>query len=103
MIISLLIIYNQDRMSSITRVLHAATWGYFTSRLSDRFIRSPKAVKEVIMTDINDLVQKFWRTSTDGTDGEILFAMRCLFEILQKCLVNFEVCFIFPFLRLLST
>ena len=93
MIISLIIIYIQDRMSSITRVLHTATWDYFTSHLPDRFIRSPKAVKESIMTEISDLVQEFWRTSTDGIDAsaESLFAMCRLFEILHKCLDNFEV------------
>ena len=82
-------------MSSITRVLHTTTWSYFTSRLSDRFIRSPNVVKEAIMTDINDLVQEFWRTSTDGTDGETLFAMRRLFEILQKCFDNLVVYFLY--------
>ena len=100
MIFILLIIYNRDRMSFITRVLHTATWDYFTSRLPDRFIRSPKVVKEAIMTNINDLVQDFWRSSSDGTDGESLFAMRRLLEILQKCLDSFEVCFIFLFLQL---
>ena len=95
MIFTLLIIYNQDRMSSITRVLHTATWRYFHSRLSDRVIRSPKVVKEAIMTVINDLVQEFWRTSTDGTDGESLLAMHRLFEILQQCLDSSEVCFCF--------
>ena len=90
-------------MSSISRVLHSATWNYFTSRLPERFIRSPKLVKEAIMTNINDLVQEFWRTSTDRTDGESLFAMRRLFEILQKCLDKFQVCFIFLLLRLPST
>jgi hypothetical protein len=87
MIFSLLIIYNHDRMSSITRVLHTATWDYFDLRLSDRFTGSPKVVKEAIMIDINDLMQEFWRTSTDGTDGESIFAMRCLHKILRRCLV----------------
>jgi hypothetical protein len=90
MIFSLLIIHYRDRISSITRVLHNRTWHYFTTHLPDLFIRSPKVVKEVIMTDINDLVQEFWRTSTDETDGFSIFAMRRLFEILQKCL---KVCF----------
>jgi hypothetical protein len=90
MIFSPLIIYNHDRLSSITRVLHTATWDYFTSRLPYRFIHSPEVVKEAIMADINDLLQEFWRTSTDGTDGESIFAMRRLHEILQQCL---EVCF----------
>ena len=47
------------------------------------------------MTVINDLVQEFWRISTDGTDGESLLAMHRLFEILQKCLDSSEVCFCF--------
>jgi hypothetical protein len=99
MIFSLLTIYNHVRMSSIPRVLQTATWDYFTftSPLPDCFIRSPNVVKEAIMTDVNDLVQEFWRTSTDGTDGESIFAMRRLHEVLRGCL---EVCF---FLRLPST
>ena len=100
MIFSLLIIHNHDRMSSITRVLHTTTWDYFTSRLPDRFIHSPKVVKEAIMSDINDLVREFRRTSSDV--GASFFAMRRLFEILH----NLEVCFdIIPFFcncRLLS-
>ena len=35
------------------------------------------------MTDINDLVQEFWRTPNDGAVGTSFFAMRRLFEILQ--------------------
>jgi hypothetical protein len=97
MIVSLLIIYNHDRVSSIARVLHTATWDYFNSHLRDRFIHSPNVVKEAIMTNINDFVQEFWWTSTDGTDGESIFAMRRLHQILRRCL---EVCFI---LRLPST
>ena len=91
MIFSPLIIHNHDRMSSITRVLHTTTWDFFTSRLPDRFGRSPKVVKEAIMTDINDLVQEFWRTSIDGA-GASFFAMRRLLEILQECFDNLEVC-----------
>ena len=72
------------------RVLHTATWDYFASRLSERFSRSPQVVKEAIMTDINNLVQEFRRTSRDI--GESLFAMRRLFEILQKCF-GIWVCF----------
>ena len=89
MIVSLLFIHNYHRRSStsITRVLHASTWGYFTSRLPDHFIRSPKVVKEAIMTDIDDLVQEFWKTSTNEADRESFFAMRRLHEILS------EVCF----------
>ena len=93
MIFSLLIIYNHDRMSSITRVLHTTTCDYFTSRLPDHFTRSPKVVKEVIMTSINGLVQEFWRTSSDEDVGASFFAMRRLFEILQKCFDFFKVCF----------
>ena len=88
MIFSLLIIHNLGRRSSTTRVLHAATWNYFTSHLPDHLIRSPNVVKEAIMTDIHDLVQEFWWTSTD--EGESIFAMCRLHEILRWC---FEVCF----------
>ena len=95
MIFGLLIIHNHVRED--TRVLHNATWYYFTYNLPDRFIRSPKLAKEAIMTDINDLMQEFLRTSTDGVDEESIFAMRRLHEILKRCL---EVCF---FRRLLST
>ena len=41
MILSLLIIHNHDRMSSITRV-HTTAWNYFSSRLPECFSRSPK-------------------------------------------------------------
>ena len=105
MIFSILIIQkNHDRMpvSSNTRVLLTATWDYFTSRLPDRFIRSPNVVKEAIVSDINDLVQEFGRTSSDGV-GASFFAMRRLLKILQKCYNNSKVCFYIPFLRLLST
>ena len=56
---NLLIVHNHDRMhsTSTTQVLHTATWDYFISRLPYHFGCSPKAVKEAIMTDINDLVQ----------------------------------------------
>ena len=97
MIFRLLIIHSHCRRSSITRVLHAATWNYFTSHLPDHFIRSSKVVKEAIMTDINNLVQEFWSTSTDEENGESIFAMRRLHEILEPCL---KVCF---FWRLPST
>ena len=86
MIFGLLIIHNHDRMSSIPRVLHSATWVYFTSRLPYRVSRSPKVVKEAIMTDINDLMQEFWRTSSDGAVRATFFAMSCLLKILQRCL-----------------
>ena len=45
------------------------------------------------MTDINELVQEFWRTSSDGDVGASFFAMRRLFEILHRCLDGLEVCF----------
>ena len=90
MMFSLLIIHNYDRRSSITRVLHAATWNYFISHLPDYFDHSPDVVREAIMTDIHDLVQEFWSTSTDGADGESIIAMCRLNEILGWCL---KVCF----------
>jgi hypothetical protein len=91
MIFNLLIIHNHDRMSSITRVLHTTTWDYFTSSLPDLFSHSPKVVKEVIITDINDLLQEFRRTSSDV--GASFFAMRRLLEILERCLHSLTVCF----------
>ena len=92
MIFSLLIIHDHDRISSITHVLHTATWDYFASHLPDRFSCSPKVVKEAIMTDINDLVQEFWGTSNDGADGtSSFFAMLRLLEILQECFDTLEV------------
>ena len=75
--------------TSITRVLHAATWLYFIVELPDHFCISRKVVKESIMTDINDLVQEFWRTSTDVVDGKSIFAMGLLHVILRECL---DVC-----------
>ena len=89
MIFSLLIVHNRDGMPSTSQVLHTTTWDYFTSRLPYRFNRSPKVVKEAIMIDINDLVQEFWRTSSDRAVWTSFFAMRRLFEILQGCL---EMC-----------
>ena len=89
MIFFLLFIYNHDRISSITRVLHTTTWDYFSSRLPDSFIRSPKVVKEAIMRDIDNLVQEFWRTSSDMDVGASFFAMHRLHLILENCL---EVC-----------
>ena len=81
-------------MSSITGAIHASTWVYFTRRLSVVLFLSPKVVKEVIMADINDLVQEFWRTLSDQDVGASFYAMRRLFEILQGCLNLFEkVCF----------
>ena len=87
MIFSIFIIHNHYRMSSSTRVLHTATWDYFTSHLPDFFRDSPIVVKETIMTDINDLVQEFWSfwsTSSDEAVGASLFAMRRLLDILQE-------------------
>ena len=47
------IIHNHDRKSSITRILHTATSSWdFASDLPNYFSRSPKAIKEAIMTDI---------------------------------------------------
>ena len=89
MIFNLLIIHNYDRRSSITRVLHVRTWDYFTSHLPDHFSDSPNVVKEAIMKDINDLMQEFWRTPIDGAQGESIFAMRRLHEILR----SLDVCF----------
>ena len=88
MIFSLLIIYNRDRKSprAIIRVPRTATWKFFTSLLPSRFRHSPKVVKEAIMTDINDLVQEFWRTSSDRAVGASFFEMRRLYEILEGCL-----------------
>ena len=96
----LLIIHNHDslRTSSITRVLHTSTWKYFTSHLPDLFSRSPKVEKEAIMTDINDLVQEFGRTSSDGVVGASFFEMRRLLEILQDCFdleVSFDIISVF--------
>jgi hypothetical protein len=45
------------------------------------------------MTDINDLVQEFWRTPSDGAVRESLFAMCHLLKILQGCFDILEVCF----------
>ena len=85
-------------VSSITRVLHTAAWDYFTSELPYRFIRSPKVVREAIMTDINDFVQEFWRTSSDGAVGASSFAICRLLQILQDCYDKLKVCFdkLFP-------
>ena len=91
MIFNPLTIHNHDRMSSITRVLHTTTWRYFTISLPDRVRHSPKVVGEAIMTDINNLLQEFWRTSSDAEPS--FFAMRCLLDILQRCLDNLDVCF----------
>jgi hypothetical protein len=47
------------------------------------------------MADINDLVQDFWRTSSDGADGESYLSMRRLLHVLQECFHTLEVCFDF--------
>ena len=89
MIFSLLIIHNHDRKSPTARVPRTAIWEFFTPHelfLSRSFYYSPKTVKEAIMTDINDLLQEFWRTSNEGADGASLFEMRRLHEILEECL-----------------
>ena len=88
MIFSLFIIHNHHSMSSITRVLHTATWDYFSSHLPGGFNLSPKVVKEAIITDIDDLVEEFRTTSSDV--GASFFAMRRLLDILQDIL---DVCF----------
>ena len=50
MIFSLLIIHDHERMSSITRVLHIATWGNFvTTHLPYHLRHSPRVLKEVII------------------------------------------------------
>ena len=82
-IFSLLIIHNHDRNPPVTRVLRTETWEFFTTSLPCRFSRSPKVVKEAIMTDINDLVQEFWRISSEGAVGASFFEMRRLYEILE--------------------
>ena len=79
-------------VSSNTRVLQTVTWLFFTSKLPDLYIRSPTLVKEAIMTDINDLVQEFERTSCDGV-GASFFALRHLFGILEGCDDKLKVCF----------
>ena len=82
------------------RVLHTENWVNFTSQLPRRFFCSSIVLMEVIVTDINDLVQDFWRTriSHDGNVGAPFCAMLHLFEILQGCCDILKVCFdIFPF------
>ena len=97
MFFTVLVFHSHDRMSSVSRVLHAATWHYLAFHLSDHFSCSPKVVKEAIITDISDLVQEFWRiSSSDGAVGALIFEMRRLLKILQVCLK------ILPFLGLLA-
>ena len=45
------------------------------------------------MADINDLVQEFWRTSSDGAVGAPFYEMRRLLEILQRCIEFLDVSF----------
>jgi hypothetical protein len=45
------------------------------------------------MTELNDLVQELWWTSSDGADEASFFAMHRLLEILGRCFDNSEVCF----------
>ena len=45
------------------------------------------------MSDINDLVQEFWRTSSDEAIEASFFEMRRLLKILQQCIHLLEVCF----------
>ena len=44
------------------------------------------------MTDISDLVQDFWRTSSDAVEAPF-FQMRRLLEVLRKCFDYLDVCF----------
>ena len=57
-------------------------------------------MKEVIIIEINDFVQEFWRTSSNGAvDSESssnFFALRRLLDILQESLDFLEVCILFP-------
>ena len=86
-------------MSSIPSDLHTTTWDYFALCLPSRLLFSPKVVKEVIVTDINDLVQEFWRLSSDGAGWTSFSAMYRLHGILQEyllhCLDISEVCYHF--------
>ena len=81
-------IHNHDRKSPITRVPRTETRMFFSSHLCYRFRRSPKVVKEAIMTDIDNLVQEFLRTSSKRAVGAsfLELEMRRLHEILEECL-----------------
>ena len=76
--------------SSITQVLRTTTWLYFTQYLPQCFIRSPTVVKEVIKTDMNDLMQEFM-TSSDASGA--VRAMCRLLEFLEVCFNFLEMCF----------
>ena len=82
-IFSLLILHNHDRKSPITRFPRTATWEFFASVLPNLFRRSPKVVREAIMIDVNDLVQEFLRTLSDGAVGASFFEIRLLHRILE--------------------
>ena len=84
-LVSQLYIQDRNRISSTTRFPRRATWHYFEAYLPDYFMCCSNVVKDAITTDINDLMQQFWRTSTDGLD--IFCPAICrLREILQVCL-----------------
>ena len=85
-LVSQLDIQDRNRISSATRFPHRATWHYFKSYLPAHFMRCPKVVKDAITTDINDLMQQFWRISTDEAVDIFSLAMCRLREILQACL-----------------
>jgi hypothetical protein len=88
---------NYNRIIPVTtgRLPHSKTWDYFKSHLIVYFIHSPKIVKDVIITDINDLVQEFWdlKISSDGAVDVFFPPMGCLMRILKVCL---DIIFIFP-------
>jgi hypothetical protein len=80
-------LYTQDRNRiSTTRFPHRATWDYFKSYLPAYFMCCPNVVQDTITTDINDLIQQFWRMSTDEVVDIFSLAMCRLREILQVCL-----------------
>ena len=85
-------------MSFITRVLHTSTWDYFSLRLPEGFSLSPKVAQEAIVTDINNLVEEFRRTTSDV--GASFFAMRRLLDILQD--TSLKVCFDIIFIIAIS-
>ena len=80
-------------VTTLGRLPHSKTWDYFKSHLAVYFIHSPKIVKDVIMTDINNLVQEFWKISSDGAVDVFFPPMGCLMRILKVCL---DIIFIFP-------
>ncbi|KAF8815804.1 hypothetical protein BYT27DRAFT_7155408 [Phlegmacium glaucopus] len=66
-----------------TRLPHSATWDYVKFHLPPRFIKSPKLVKDAIMTDIDELMQEFCKISSSGAVDVFLTAMLCLMWILK--------------------